>query len=55
MATGNPPAGRIASVVPKYTLFAVFGVLLVVVWISRDRLLLDPNSFLRQRYAPFLC
>jgi uncharacterized membrane protein len=38
--------------VPKYILFTVFGALLVVVWISRDRLLLDPNSFLRQRYAP---
>jgi uncharacterized membrane protein len=40
------------SVLPKYILFAVFGALVVVVWITRDRSLLDPNSFLRQRYAP---
>jgi len=26
--------------------------LLVIVWITRDRMLLDSNSFLRQRYAP---
>jgi uncharacterized membrane protein len=51
MATGSSPAGRMAFVVPKYIFFAVFGALLVVVWITRDRLLLDPNSFLRQRYA----
>ena len=26
--------------------------MLVIVWITRDRMLLDSNSFLRQRYAP---
>jgi len=40
------------SALPKYTLFAVYGVLLVIVWITRDRFLIDPNSFLRRRFAP---
>ena len=33
-------------------MFAVYAALIVVVWFTRDRLLLDPNSWLRQRYAP---
>jgi uncharacterized membrane protein len=52
MATRVSPANPMSSVQAKHVLFAVFGVLLVVVWITRDRFLLDPNSFLRQRYAP---
>ena len=52
MATRSLPASRVSSVLPKYILFAVFGALVVVVWITRDRTLLDPSSFLRQRYAP---
>ncbi len=36
----------------KHVMFLVYGVLMVVVWLTRDRLLLDPSSWLRQRYAP---
>lgn len=36
----------------KHWLFLVFGALIVVVWFTRDHLLLDPHSWLRQRYAP---
>jgi len=52
MATRNAAAGGTPSIPAKYLLFVVYGVLLVVVWMTRDRLLLDANSFLRQRYAP---
>jgi len=30
----------------------VFVAMMVIVWITRDRLLLQPDSFLRQRYSP---
>ncbi|MBZ5562357.1 MAG: DUF2306 domain-containing protein [Acidobacteriia bacterium] len=36
----------------KHVMFLVYCLLMVVVWFTRDRLLLDPHSFLRQRYAP---
>ena len=36
----------------KYVMFAVYGLLLIVVWVTRDHLLLVPDSPLRQRYAP---
>lgn len=36
----------------KYALFVVYGLLMIVVWMTRDHLLLVPNSPLRQRYAP---
>jgi uncharacterized membrane protein len=52
MSTAPPSAGRLRSSPAKYLLFAVYGALMVVVWTTRDRLLLDPHSWLRQRYAP---
>ncbi len=52
MATRNFPPVRTLSIQAKYILFFIYGVLLVIVWITRDHLLLDANSFLRQRYAP---
>jgi len=36
----------------KYVMFAVYGLLMIIVWVTRDHLLLVPNSPLRQRYAP---
>lgn len=39
------------AIQPKHLLFAVFFLLTIVVWMTRDRLLLDPNSPLRQRYS----
>ena len=36
----------------KYVMFAVYGLLMIVVWVTRDHLLLVPDSPLRQRYAP---
>jgi len=35
----------------KHFLLALFGMMMVVTFVTRDRQLLDPNSFLRQRYA----
>ena len=33
-------------------MFIVYGLLIILVYLTRDRLLLDSNSWLRQRYAP---
>jgi len=52
MASRSLPASRIPLAQSKYILFFVLAVLMVIVWITRDRMLLDSNSFLRQRYAP---
>jgi uncharacterized membrane protein len=52
MATGAVPVSRRHYVQAKHVMFAVYGLLMIVVWVSRDRLLLDPSSWLRQRYAP---
>ena len=52
MASGSLPATRMSFSASKYALFLLFGILLIVTWITRDRMLLDANSFLRQRYAP---
>jgi uncharacterized membrane protein len=38
---------------PKYVLFAIYGLLAVVVFFTRDIALFDSHSFLRQRYAPW--
>jgi uncharacterized membrane protein len=51
MATDMSSTGRMRLMQPKYMLFAVYAVLMVVVWMTRDRFLLDSNSFLYQRYA----
>jgi uncharacterized membrane protein len=52
MASRSLPASRTPGVQSKYVLFIVLAALMVIVWITRDRMLLDSNSFLRQRYAP---
>ena len=52
MATTSLPRTRLPFSLSKYALFAGFAALLVLVWSTRDRFLLDPNSFLRRRYAP---
>ena len=36
----------------KYVMFAVYGLMMIVVWVTRDHLLLVPASPLRRRYAP---
>ncbi|MFI5357574.1 MAG: DUF2306 domain-containing protein [Opitutales bacterium] len=36
----------------KYTMWVVFGLMAILVFGLRERTLLDPHSFLRQRYAP---
>ncbi len=51
MGTNTSLGGRVRPVHAKYMLFAVYSALLAVVWLTRERSLLDPNSFLRQRYA----
>jgi uncharacterized membrane protein len=51
MVTASPREVRRRSVEAKHLLFVVYGLLIVLVWFTRDRMLLDPASFLRQRYA----
>lgn len=36
----------------KYVIFLLFAAMIVLVWVTRDRFLLQPGSFLRQRYSP---
>lgn len=48
--TPGVAAGRFA-VRPKHLLFVAFGLMVLFVLIQRDLQLLDPHSFLRQRYA----
>lgn len=36
----------------KYGIFLLFAAMIALVWITRDRFLLQPGSFLRQRYSP---
>ena len=39
------------SLQAKHVVLVVFGLMLLYVLLTRERTLLDPNSFLRQRYA----
>lgn len=53
MATPATTTGQRKRLVQtKYVMFLVYAATIVVVWITRDRFLLQPNSFLRQRYSP---
>lgn len=52
MSTPATTGQRARSVQTKYILLIVFVAMMVLVWITRDRFLLQPNSFLRQRYSP---
>ena len=52
MATLAAQTVRRSSIQVKHIMFAVFGLLILVVLFTRDLALLDANSFLRQRYAP---
>ena len=52
MATPATTARRSRSIQAKYVMLIVFVLMMVVVWITRDRFLLDPASFLRHRYSP---
>lgn len=52
MATPAAMARRSRSIRAKWVLLIVFVLMMLVVWITRDRFLLTPNSFLRQRYSP---
>lgn len=47
-ATGQRP--RVIQL--KHVIFLLFAAMIVVVWITRDQFLLQPGSFLRQRYSP---
>lgn len=47
----DPSAVRRGSIRAKHVLFAVFGLMTLFVLLTRDWTLLDPGSFLRQRYA----
>jgi uncharacterized membrane protein len=51
MATAPPRVGRRRSIDAKHVLFVVYGLMILLVWFTRDRTLLDAGSFLRQRYA----
>ncbi|HEV2298742.1 MAG TPA: DUF2306 domain-containing protein [Candidatus Acidoferrales bacterium] len=52
MATPATTARRNRSIQAKYVVLFVFAVMMAIVWITRDRFLLDPTSFLRHRYSP---
>lgn len=52
MAAPATPAQRGRVIQAKYVVLFVFAIMIAIVWITRDRFLLDPNSFLRQRYSP---
>ncbi|MGO9641072.1 MAG: DUF2306 domain-containing protein [Candidatus Acidiferrales bacterium] len=53
MATAAPgPVVRRSSIHVKHVLWVVFGLMTLFVLVTRDRTLLNPHSFLRQRYAP---
>ena len=45
------PVRRPANIA-KYTVFVLYAALIVLVYLTRDYMLLQPGSFLRQRYAP---
>jgi uncharacterized membrane protein len=49
--TPGPETAR-TSFKAKHALWIVFGLLTLFVLLTRERTLLDPDSFLRQRYAP---
>ena len=51
MATAANPAARRPRINVKHITFVVFGLLVLLVLFQRDLQLLDPKSFLRQRYA----
>ncbi len=51
----DQPIASVAQKSPiqsKHALWAVFGLMALFVLFTRERSLLDPSSFLRQRYAP---
>ncbi|HEV2288298.1 MAG TPA: DUF2306 domain-containing protein [Candidatus Acidoferrales bacterium] len=53
MATPAATTGpRSRLIQAKHVMFIVFVAMIVIVWITRDRFLLQANSFLRQRYSP---
>jgi uncharacterized membrane protein len=52
MATPATTGPRSRSIQAKYVVLLVFVAMMVIVWITRDRFLLQPNSLLRQRYSP---
>ncbi|HET6199820.1 MAG TPA: DUF2306 domain-containing protein [Candidatus Acidoferrales bacterium] len=52
MATPATTGPRSRAIQAKYVVLLVFVAMMVIVWITRDRLLLQPDSFLRQRYSP---
>lgn len=47
-------AARIPSFQVRYVWWFVFGLMTLFVLLTRDRTLLDPQSLLRRRYAPFM-
>jgi uncharacterized membrane protein len=52
VATADVPVRRKSSIQAKHIMFVVYGLLMIVVFVTRDRLLLVADSPLRQRYAP---
>jgi len=52
MATAVGAPARRSSFQAKHAMWVVYGILTLIVLLFRERTLLDPNSFLRQRYAP---
>jgi uncharacterized membrane protein len=51
--TASPSALRASAFRVRYVWWTVFALMAALVLFTRELTLLDPNSFLRQRYAPF--
>lgn len=52
MATPATTGPRSRTFQVKYIILLAFAAMMVIVWITRDRFLLQPGSFLRLRYSP---
>jgi uncharacterized membrane protein len=52
VASAATPAVRKSVFQAKHLMFIVYALLIIVVYLTRERLLLDSSSWLRQRYAP---
>ncbi len=52
MATPATTGSRSRAFQAKYIILLAFAAMIVIVWVTRDRFLLQPDSFLRQRYSP---
>ncbi|HKS66301.1 MAG TPA: DUF2306 domain-containing protein [Candidatus Acidoferrales bacterium] len=51
-APARPARVRSRAIQPRHVILGSLGLMMIVVWLTRDHLLLDAGSPLRERYAP---